>query len=610
MAARAPSLEILEHLVAQRRLSEAFAEARAILNAVNLWLGRVDAVAWKASPVAASEADGLAEFATRFCASFGSIVADPGFDPAPADLAAFHGAKRWLDTMFRVGAFGSSAHLLEPIGRSPRGEAWCFEGSAPQRFLAAWAPESGLAIEPAEWLAAQAPFAVPAFLAQVGARACLTEAAAAFRERLLDELSGDALDGRISPAALNWIVEPYLHCSYAAGPRKHAVKAGLMREMRRHCLAAGCVEAPPRGPRGGRPTILVTAEYFSAGHSVHRTHSRAIRGLRGAFHTIGLLNPDQRGANVDDCFDEVVEAPGGGLLDGAREASRLIVARAPDIVFHAGVGLSARVVALASLRLAPIQCASHGHTATTMSPAIDYFVLPGDYVDAPGAFGEKILGLPARAFPYEARAETPTAAPRRADGAIHVAVPASLPKLNPALLAALADIERRASRPVVFEFFPLGAAGLAHLDLVKTLAAALPSSIAHAEMDHQRYLDALAACDFFAGPFPYGNMNSIIDAMAAGLPGVCVDGSEPHARADAAIFARLGLPAEWVARDVEGYVEAALALIDSPDALARARELVRGVDWRERFCEGDESLLAKALLALLPARIDPAAANT
>ena len=131
----------------------------------------------------------------------------------------------------------------------------------------------------------------------------------------------------------------------------------------------------------------------------------------------------------------------------------------------------------------------------------------------------------------------------------------------------------------------------------------MPETVAHPETPHQAYLDALAACDLFLSPFPYGNMNSIIDAVAAGLPGVCMDGEQPHSRADAAIFARLGLPEAWVARNVEDYVAAALALIDDPGSLAEARSLVAATDWRGRFCDGDETLLAKALLGLLPGAI-------
>ena len=36
-------------------------------------------------------------------------------------------------------------------------------------------------------------------------------------------------------------------------------------------------------------------------------------------------------------------------------------------------------------------------------------------------------------------------------------------------------------------------------------------------------------------------MNSLFDAFQVGLPGVCLDGAEPHAHADVAIFARAAI---------------------------------------------------------------------
>ena len=309
---------------------------------------------------------------------------------------------------------------------------------------------------------------------------------------------------------------------------------------------------------------------------------------------------------MDECFDEIMEAPGGDIVSGARLAVDLILACRPDVVFHTGVGLSGRIIALAALRLAPLQCVSFGHTATTMSPQIDAFILPEDFIGSREAFSESVLGLPMEAFPYEPRAERHVTQDRASRSAVHIGVPASLPKLNAGLLTALGEIAARASKPVVFEFFPLGAAGLAGLDLTLALAAALPGAIAHREMSHELYLEALGRCDFFLSPFPYGNMNSILDAMEAGLPGVCLDGAEPHSHADAAYFHRLGLPCGWVARDVGGYIAAALAFVDSADCLGEARALVAGLDWRRIFCNGDETLLGQALLAELARRIDPA----
>jgi hypothetical protein len=50
--------------------------------------------------------------------------------------------------------------------------------------------------------------------------------------------------------------------------------------------------------------------------------------------------------------------------------------------------MSAHAIVLALLRLAPVQCASFGHSATTMSPAVDAMILPEDFIGAPDCLGE------------------------------------------------------------------------------------------------------------------------------------------------------------------------------------------------------------------------------
>ena len=66
--------------------------------------------------------------------------------------------------------------------------------------------------------------------------------------------------------------------------------------------------------------------------------------------------------------------------------------------------------------------------------------------------------------------------------------------------------------------------------------------------------ERLGGCAFFLCPFPYGNMNSIVDAVVMGLPGVCLDGADLHAHADVAIFRQLGLPDALCASTEDEYV--------------------------------------------------------
>ncbi len=103
-----------------------------------------------------------------------------------------------------------------------------------------------------------------------------------------------------------------------------------------------------------------------------------------------------------------------------------ISARKPVLFFYVGVGMVPQVIALASMRLAPIQCVSFGHTASTMSEAMDYFILPEDFAGAPETFSEKVLAVPKAAMPFAPRPFTPfpKAAP---DGTIRVSTWSGFP---------------------------------------------------------------------------------------------------------------------------------------------------------------------------------------
>jgi predicted O-linked N-acetylglucosamine transferase (SPINDLY family) len=94
-------------------------------------------------------------------------------------------------------------------------------------------------------------------------------------------------------------------------------------------------------------------------------------------------------------------------------------------------------------------------------------------------------------------------------------------------------------------------------------------------------------------------MNSIVDAVMVGLPGVCLDGPEAHAHADVAYFRRLGLPSELVTSSVDDYVGAIVRLADDPAWLAHCQAAARKVDRDHPFFAGDEGLFVRAVEGLI-----------
>jgi hypothetical protein len=597
-----PSLAAFERHVALRETDAAVNEALRLLRAIDERMGAPHNVNFGLPIKDIPEKDLYIRFATRFCAAFGDLITQPNVTIGAAAVELLFVYHRWSDMMFALSGFQTGAHLVTRLTDGAAG-SWKLSGSAMIQFLLIFGPSSTLEINLDECYAANAGATVVAALGYLSARFVVEPRACAFRERLLEWLPGKLTEMTLGRIRLGFAAEIYMHCSYASGPGKHRIKADLIAQMRKVCLAAGAREASPPPPRK-KPRIVVVAEHFRAGHSVFRTHSRAVKSLRERFEVIGVAYAERTDDAARACFDEMIYYPPGELIDSAVQVANQIVEKAPDIVFHLGVGMSNHVIALASLRLAPIQCVSYGHTATTMSPVIDYVLLPDDFVGAEDRFTEKVLRLPPAAIPYAAPHEAeppvpPRTPPEREPATIRVAVPASVMKLNADFLRALARIEAAASRPVEFVFFPLAAVGLAYHYLDQEIRRVLPRAVVHAESDRPTYLRRLGACDFFLCPFPYGNMNSIIDAMLMGVPGVCLDGPEAHAHADVAIFHRLGLPEALATATLDDYIAQAVRMIDDADWRAECRRVASTVDLHKTFYVGDERLFCEAVYGLL-----------
>jgi hypothetical protein len=600
-----PSLDAFELAVNTGDREAAAAQLLAILKSIDDRYGGMDAIsAFSTIPERRTQ-----QIATRFAAAFGRMITDPSYFFAPVvyeQLAAHH---RWIELMFQVGGFGSGDFLVPMLATGEPG-ARIVPPQNLARFLLIFSATAGMGMSFDECMGADPPASIAAFLGYLSTRFCYSDGAHALREQLLEWLPGPLGQVQLGAVALQNIASPYMHCSYAMSPAKHAYKAALITQMRRACLAAGAPEMTAPPAPSGKPTIVVTTENFNEGHSVYRTHSRAVAALRGEFNVVGFVNSQQLSPAVDACFDEVVTWAPAAFLDTVAIAARQIVERAPAMVLHLGVGMSPHVIGLASLRLAPVQAASFGHTATTMSPYVDYMILPDDFVGDPACFCEELVRLAPAAMPYRPRDDVDYAAVRQRGAAardaarargepVRIAAPASVMKLGPPFFDALAAVTVAASVPVAFELFPLGSHGVAHEALKLTLARRLPTAVVHPELPYPLYVERMAACDFFVCPFPYGNMNSIIDAVLVGLPGVCLDGPEAHAHADVAYFRRMGFPDELATGSVDDYVTAIARLASDPEWLDSCRAGAAASDLDAAFFTGDERLFVDAVRELI-----------
>jgi hypothetical protein len=574
--------------------------ALAILQAIDGRAGRLDNVVPGATYPGGSEEDAALIFATRFAAAFGRLMTEPDLEINAESYERLLAQYRWIDLIFSLGGFRSSDNFISLIATYAKDGRMSFEGKNLLRLLIMLTMNSFINVDFDQFWRANRPASAVALLNYISSRYVFSRRAFEFRERLLEWIPEHLAEVKLGMVMLARLPEVYMHCSYAITPKKHAIKRPLMEQMRRALLEAGVLEAPAKLParRERRPTVVVVAEQFIPGHAIYRVLSRVVRALRERFHVVGVLYPSTNDKAIEDFFDERITPKAGDFVSSVRTVAAEIMARQPALIFYPSVGMVAHVIALAALRLAPVQCASYGHMATTMSPVMDYMIFPEDFVGAPHCFSEKILSLPKEAMPFAPR-ETPKVARRPSDRIVRVAIPGSTMKLNPALFDAIARIGAGAKAHTEFHFFPLAATGLPYFELSRIVRAKIPRAIAHPQLPHDRYMEQLGQCNLFLCPFPYGNTNTIVDTFHLGMPGICLDGEEAHSHTDAALFARIGLPAELAAKSVDEYVAAAIKLIDDDMWRLSCTSTVRTANLDAAFFRGDAGLFCKAIENLI-----------
>ncbi|MBB5208841.1 tetratricopeptide repeat protein [Chiayiivirga flava] len=239
-----------------------------------------------------------------------------------------------------------------------------------------------------------------------------------------------------------------------------------------------------------------------------------------------------------------------------------------------GYTLGARPGVLA-LRPAPVQIGWLGFLHTHAAPFIDAIVLD-EFVAPPAQhhlYAERVLTLSGSLFPGSGY-PAPRAATRARFGLPHDRfVFASFNnsyKLDAPLLDAWARIARGAPDAVFALYLPDAArAGVSRAWTERGLAA--ERLLLLPKLGLAEHIDRAACCDLFLDAFRYQAGATAMASAAAGLPTLCVAGQGAAARLSVSINGALGLH-ELVVDSADAYVDAAIALAQTPARLAALRE--------------------------------------
>ena len=511
---------------------------------------------------------------TRMCAAIVALFCDPGFRLTQDGFNKIAAEKAVIDTLFIASAFETPDYVYGLIDD---------ETEHLNKYLLLFSINSELDLD-LETVFRQDPQATfGLYLSLLGYGQVFTPQADARREKLIgmaaifDEVMPD-------PMLYNALCGAYMHVSYAHGRDKHAPKRVIHRMMER--VMAPHVAQKPFGPqaRKARPTVLMVFEWWHSKHAMYRSYAKSIMQLKRDFRIVGTCP----GQIADDesklLFDEWLDFPGDQMV--LAQIAERFQALAPDIIYYPSIGMGVWVIAMSSLRLAPIQVMTYGHPATSNSPVIDYGLIEEDCLD-PSRFSERMIALPANTVkptPYAEVAARHT--PRKTD-VVRIAISAMQVKVTWPFVQALQQVMERANKTVELWFFS-ATSGIGMHSMANELSKYLANVTVQEQQLYEEYMQTMAECDLCLFSFPFGGANSAYDALTLGLPMVSIEGDEPHSKSDASIIRRAGLPESLIAQSVDEYVEIILRLLDD-DERARIANLTAAVDMETRFHTPDAS---------------------
>jgi len=557
-------------------------------------------------------------FFARLAAAITSLFADPDFQLSEGGFYQLMTYQRWLDIVFSRTPMKNADHIiysLNNLGWESQIIQWNARDILKMALI--MLPNSGVPIDLDMVWNSSPLLAVNIALAWVTPRFLGTVTAHKRRDFALKWLPAHLDKLRLEDQLrlpVNILHDVYMHCSYASSRKKHDIKKAIHRICHNLIGYYGLKEIQGEQCRDiplvdGKPVMVVLLEWFNAGHSVYRTHSRSLLAMRENFYLIGIGSSDNKCVDQSGCevFEEFIPFESGTVLEQLKMVQEIIEKRGARVLYMPSVGMQLFTIFAASMRLAPVQVTALGHGASTQSPWVDYFAVDEDFIGEKSTFSENIISLPDDAMPFVHSSALDRDVLMRSgqgcNGTVKIAVAATVMKLNPEFLEACRQIAVRAKTKVEFHFFVGGCTGLVWPLAEQFISAYLPEkAFIYRHLPYPEYMKMLSQCDMFITPFPYGNMNGIADAAICGLVGVCKSGPHVHEHIDAGLFKRLGLPKWTIAKSAEKYIEAAVRMADIHEERRGLQKKLIGSNNVDKLYKGRPEILGEEIRKILAGR--------
>lgn len=239
-----------------------------------------------------------------------------------------------------------------------------------------------------------------------------------------------------------------------------------------------------------------------------------------------------------------------------------------DALIYPELGMDARVLVLAALRLAPLQCCAWGHPVTSGLPTMDaYFSCAAmEPPQAQAHYREQLVLLPGLGTHYPEPPQPPAASRRELglpENRTLYLLPQSPFKIHPDSDTLVAQVLAEDTQGLLILF--TGQDRRVTEKLLKRLQLALAGAGADPKrqllllpvMPRSRYLQINRCCDLMLDTPHWSGGNTALDALSSGLPIIAFPSAYMRGRQSMAMLTLLELP-ELIAHNGEDYVTKAL----------------------------------------------------
>jgi protein O-GlcNAc transferase len=357
-----------------------------------------------------------------------------------------------------------------------------------------------------------------------------------------------------------------------------------------------------RGPVGERAEVLFVSSHLK-NHTIGRLNRELIAQLdRSHFRvTVAFVDGivDSFGQQIADSADSHLVIP-----RQLEPAHQLLASVQADLLYYTDIGMDPFTWLLAHARLAPVQLVTWGHSMTTGLDTLDGWVSGQDTEVESGQahYTEPLVRLSDPTTTYRRPVLQGPKLSRQqlglpATGTIYLC-PQTTFKLHPDFDPVMGEILRR--DPTAHICLPSPKDPSWKPVLLKRMGSQVDTRrlVWLPKLEHQRFLQVLAAADVLIDPLVYGGCNTSLEALAMGTPIVTLPSPYLRDRYTAAWYHAVGVT-DCIVQSTQAYVELALRLGSDPSLRKQIMDRVAAADHQifdnPRAVREHEQLFARML---------------